>query len=43
MKKSVLAFGFNLPDTEGFETARYSSDRSMLDADVIAAELRACC
>jgi hypothetical protein len=39
MKKSVLAFGFDLPDLEGFETLNFSSDRSMLDADVIAAEL----
>ena len=39
MKKSVLAFGFDLPEIEGFETLNFSSDRSMLDADIIVAEL----
>jgi hypothetical protein len=37
--KSVLAFGFELPDIEGFETLNFSSERSMLDADIIAAQL----
>jgi hypothetical protein len=38
-KKSIFAVGFDLPDIEGFETLSFSSGRSLLDADVIAAEL----
>ena len=39
MQKSVLAIGFDLPDVDGFETARVSDRHSLLDADVIAVEL----
>jgi hypothetical protein len=39
MKRSVLAYGFSLPDIEGFDAVPFTSDRSMLDADVIAVEL----
>jgi hypothetical protein len=35
-KKLVFAFGFDLPDIEGFEALSFASDRSWLDADVIA-------
>lgn len=37
-KKSILAFGMGLPDAEGFTNVGMASDRSLLDADIIAVE-----
>ena len=39
MTKSILAYGFDLPNVDGFEPVSLTSERSMLDADVIAVEL----
>lgn len=38
MQKNIFAYGFNLPDVEGFEPLSLTSARSMLDADIIAVE-----
>lgn len=38
MKKTIFAFGFDLPSIEGFEVLDFTSNRSMLEADIIAIE-----
>ena len=38
MTKTIFAFGMNLPEVDGFVPMSLASERSMLDADIIAVE-----
>jgi hypothetical protein len=38
MKKTVFAFGLNLPSVEGFEAVDFTDNRALLEADIIAIE-----
>jgi len=38
-RKSVLALGFELPSIEGFKTTSFGGNDSLLDPDIVAAEL----